>query len=62
MDVCAPFTVAVPESTLADLRGRLGRTRYFDSFVGDGWNLGVSHSYLQELCEYWRTTFDLFFL
>jgi epoxide hydrolase len=58
VDVCTPFTVAVPEATLVDLRDRLGRTRYFDSFAGDGWDLGVSRAYLQDLCEYWRTTFD----
>lgn len=58
MDACTPFTVAVPEETLIDLRDRLDRTRYFDSFGGDGWDLGVSHSYLVELCEYWRATFD----
>ena len=53
-----PFTVAVPEATLADLGERLGRTRFIDDFDRDGWNYGVSRSYLQELCEYWRTTFD----
>jgi epoxide hydrolase len=58
-----PFTVAVPDATLVDLRDRLARTRYFDEFdklgrSGDAWDYGVSRSYLQELCEYWRTTFD----
>ncbi len=58
MDFATPFTVAVPEETLVDLRDRLGRTRYFDSFGENGWDLGVSRTYLRELCEYWRTTFD----
>lgn len=57
MDI-VPFTVAVPEAILVDLRDRLARTRYFQSFAGDGWDHGVSRAYLQELCEYWRTTFD----
>ena len=35
-----------------------GRTRFIDDFDRDGWTYGVSRSYLQELCEYWRTTFD----
>ena len=48
----------MPEAALVELRERLGRTRYFDSFAGDGWDHGVSRSYLQDLCEYWRTTFD----
>ena len=55
---CTPYKVAVPEETLVDLRERLGRTRFVDEFAGGGWRYGVSRSYLQELCEYWRTTFD----
>jgi pimeloyl-ACP methyl ester carboxylesterase len=58
MPTLAPFTVAVPEETLADLRDRLARTRYFDEFPGSEWTYGVSRSYLEELCDYWRTTFD----
>ena len=59
MEPPSPFRVAVPEETLADLRDRLARTRFIDDFPGgDGWDYGVSRSYLQELCDYWRTTFD----
>ena len=59
VEPCTPFTVAVPEEMLADLRDRLDRTRFIDDFPADGdWTYGVSRSYLQELCEYWRTTFD----
>jgi pimeloyl-ACP methyl ester carboxylesterase len=56
---CTPFTVAISDETLADLRDRLGRTRFIDDITADGdWTYGVSRSYLQELCEYWRTTFQ----
>jgi len=58
VEFCTPFTVAVPEETLVDLRDRLARTRFIDDFDGNEWTYGVSRSYLQELCEYWRTTFD----
>lgn len=58
VEPCTPFTVAVPEETLLDLRERLDRTRFFDEFEGSGWTYGVSGPYLRELCEYWRTTFD----
>jgi len=54
----APFTVAVPEEVLADLRARLERTRFIDDFASDEWTYGVSQTYLRELCDYWRTTFD----
>ncbi len=59
MELCTPFTLAVPEEVIVDLRQRLARTRFIDEFeAGNEWALGVSRSYLQELCEYWRTTFD----
>ncbi len=58
MDEPKPFTVFVPEEELADLRVRLGRTRFFDDFNDDAWEYGVSAGYLRELCDYWRTDFD----
>jgi epoxide hydrolase len=59
VDSCTPFTLAVPEEALVDLRDRLERTRFIDEFdEGSEWTYGVSRSYLRELCEYWRTTFD----
>ncbi len=58
MESCTPYTVAVPEEMLVDLRDRLARTRFIDDFEGSEWTFGVSRSYLQELCQYWWTTFD----
>ena len=58
MEDCTPFTAAVPEETLVDLRDRLRRTRFIDEFEGSDWTYGVSRPYLLELCDYWRTTFD----
>jgi microsomal epoxide hydrolase len=54
----APFTVAVPEEVLTDLRARLERTRFIDDFAADEWTYGVSLTYLRELCDHWRTAFD----
>ena len=58
MELCTPFTVAVPEETLVDLRDRLAGRASSTTSTGSEWTYGVSRSYLQELCEYWRTTFD----
>ena len=58
MEQLAPFTVAVPEEVLTDLRVRLERTRFIDDFAPDEWTYGVSQAYLRRLCDYWRTTFD----
>ena len=58
VESCMPFKVEVPDEALADLRERLRRTRFIDDFDRAGWTYGVSRSYLEELCEYWSTTFD----
>ena len=42
MEQLAPFTVAVPEEVLTDLRARLERTRFIDDFAADEWTYGVS--------------------
>ena len=57
-DDIRPFRVEVPEAVLEDLRDRLARTRWPDQIPGSGWDYGTDLAYLQELCEYWRTTFD----
>ncbi len=58
MSWLSPYAVSIPEDELDDLRARLARTRWIDDFPETAWDLGVSRVYLQELCEYWRTTFD----
>ena len=57
-DELRPFRVEVPEAVLEDLRDRLARTRWPDQIPGSGWDYGTDLSYLQDLCEYWRTEFD----
>jgi pimeloyl-ACP methyl ester carboxylesterase len=53
-----PFHVAIPEADLADLRQRLGRTRWPESATAGGWSQGVPLSYLRELCGYWAKAYD----
>ncbi len=53
-----PFTIAVPDAVLDDLRDRLARTRWPDQIPGTGWDYGAELGTVQDLCEYWRTTFD----
>ena len=57
MDV-QPFTVEVAQETLNDLYDRLGRTRWPDEVEGAGWAYGANLQYMQELVDYWRTSFD----
>lgn len=53
-----PFTVAVPDAVLTDLRDRLARTRWPDQLPGTGWDYGTDTAYLKELVTYWQNTFD----
>ncbi|WP_020670874.1 epoxide hydrolase family protein [Amycolatopsis nigrescens] len=53
-----PFRIEIPEADLVDLRRRLADTRWPVDPPGEPWRRGVPTSYLQELVEYWRTTFD----
>jgi len=53
-----PFTIAIPQSTLDDLRERLARTRWTDEVAGSGWDYGISLAYMKELVDYWQHTYD----
>ncbi len=53
-----PFTIDVPDSVLVDLKERLGRTRFPDQLKGAEWTYGSELSYIKELCEYWRDSYD----
>jgi epoxide hydrolase len=57
-DDLRPFTIAVPEGDLADLRDRLARTRWPEPEPVDDWSQGVPLGYLQDLCAYWRDQYD----
>ena len=50
-----PFTITIPEESLADLRTRLEHTRYAAAAPGDGWEYGTPVSYLQDMVERWKT-------
>jgi epoxide hydrolase len=53
-----PFTIRIPDATLADLKARLERARFPEPLQGDGWTHGTDIRYLRELVRHWRTTFD----
>lgn len=53
-----PFTIDIPQAELDDLYDRLARTRWPNQLPGLGWSRGVPLDYLQELVEYWRTSYD----
>jgi pimeloyl-ACP methyl ester carboxylesterase len=53
-----PFTLAVPEAAVADLRERLARTRFPDQAPGPAWAYGTDVDYLRDLVGYWHDAFD----
>lgn len=53
-----PFTIDVPDATLADLHDRLARTRWPEDFGNDAWQYGTSLPYLKSLVAYWLDGFD----
>jgi hypothetical protein len=53
-----PFTIGVPESGLADLRERLARARWETQPAGGAEGYGVSSTWVHELAEYWKSTYD----
>ena len=57
-DEIRPFRIDVPKSDLDDLHERLARTRWPMELRDVGWSRGVPVSYLRDLAEYWRTSFD----
>jgi pimeloyl-ACP methyl ester carboxylesterase len=58
MSAVRPFTIAVPDVVLGDLRRRLAATRWPRQVDGAAWEYGTNLEYLQELCAYWRDEFD----
>lgn len=53
-----PFTIAVPQADLDDLRERLARARWTDELPGVGWDYGVPLSYVRRLADYWLNGYD----
>src|SRR5262245_33163995 len=53
-----PFTIAIEDAVLDDLRTRIRATRWPDQIPGAGWTQGTELGYLQELLAYWANGFD----
>lgn len=54
----SPFTIAIPDSELADLRARLKATRFTASVDGVGWDDGTDAEVLRQLVTHWAERFD----
>jgi pimeloyl-ACP methyl ester carboxylesterase len=54
-----PFEVQITNAEIDDLRRRLEQTRWPESETVDDWSQGIPLAYTRELCEYWRTSYDM---
>ena len=53
-----PYTIAVPESDLEQLRSRLRNVRWADDFGNEDWRYGVEREWLTEMVRYWSEEYD----
>ncbi|SDD11297.1 Pimeloyl-ACP methyl ester carboxylesterase [Paenibacillus sp. UNCCL117] len=53
-----PFQIHTSQAELDDLHTRLSLTRWPEEIAGFGWNYGVPLSFVKEMTEYWKTSFD----
>jgi pimeloyl-ACP methyl ester carboxylesterase len=52
------FRIDVPDAALHDLHDRLSRTRWPEKETVSDWSQGMPLSFLQDLCGYWRDSYD----
>lgn len=52
------FNVSIPQDQLDDLKNRLAHTRFPKALGEVPWSNGTDVSYMQELVEYWRDSYD----
>ena len=47
-----PFTIAIADAELADLKARLGATRFPQALEGVGWDYGTEDGFLRRFVDY----------
>ena len=58
MPAPTPFTIAVPDADLADLRVRLSAARWPDEVPGLHWEAGIPLGVMKQLASHWAGAFD----
>lgn len=53
-----PYKVEIPEQSLDDLRTRLNLARLPEQETVDDWSQGIPLGYMQEIKEYWASSYD----
>jgi microsomal epoxide hydrolase len=58
MSTHLPFTIAVEDQAIDDLKTRLRSSRFSQQIAHEPWTLGTDRETLINLCRYWESTFD----
>ena len=58
MSAHLPFTIAVEDEAIDDLKIRLRSSRFSQQIAHEPWTLGTDRETLINLCRYWESTFD----
>ncbi len=58
MSTHLPFTIAVEDQAIDDLKIRLRSSRFSQQIAHEPWTLGTDRETLINLCHYWESTFD----
>ena len=53
-----PFTIAIADEAISDLKTRLSHARFSQQIADQPWTLGTDRDTLIDLCQYWQNTFD----
>ncbi|KAH7038203.1 Alpha/Beta hydrolase protein [Microdochium trichocladiopsis] len=53
-----PYTIAVPDSAIEDLKLRLSLAKFPDELEGAGWDMGVPLAEVQRLARHWQKSHD----
>ena len=56
--MAAPFSIAVADDAIDDLRRRLDQTRWPEPETVEDWTQGVPLGYVQEVCRHWASDYD----
>jgi pimeloyl-ACP methyl ester carboxylesterase len=57
-DAVTPFTLAIPQAALDDLRRRLAQTRWPEKETVDDWTQGSPLERVKSLCAHWQEGYD----
>lgn len=53
-----PYTIAISETDIADLKQRLARTRFPQALPGVGWDYGTEDRFLRDFVAHWGDRYD----